>query len=778
MDAYDLNVSAVTAIFKESLKVEPSLKTVGSIFENERYRDRVNYAPSFQRNYVWDKTKASYFIESVLLGTEIPPIVLFKDGTTLEVIDGRQRYETLLRFIGGEIALRADGLKVLGELAGMVFSELQPEVQNRFIDTKLRLLTFSVVNEPHMSQTQKEKVKREIFNRYNAGIKPLTSAEIERAAYEGDPLTEKLKQMLSSSEILSTSEKLFGLAKKGKQSMRDRINIQLAKIRPLVVMPLIPIRSYAYGRRKAEIVSRFLSSELSRDDPDELCGSFQSMLDQLGELQECLITNETLHGNRLVNEATYWAVDILRRNGLGERPFEMGEYAALLLSANDDESIWDGFPEDYRTVEKAFSQETSHYDKAILSRYRLASLCAQRLVPFDYSSYLEDSKRFKEVMGSRRLVESFESLRLTKPDPHSESIDDILANVNRTRFLIRPSYQRSEVKDIAAASYLIESILLGIKIPPIFVFKRRDGISEVVDGQQRLLTIIGFLGKKFIDEDGVERYSEKDHFKLKKLRVLSELNGMSADRLRQEHPEYYDKILDFNIDIIEIDEQQNERFSPVDLFQRLNQKPFPIEPNSFEMWNAYIDQKIADRAKEIVARYPGPFFAQNNVRMKNEELVSILAYASYASQNEAVDTVFSAFVRGDRIDVRLEGDKLKVTKALDAASDKDVPGFLKALSDVDAFLAKLVQLTGSGFSELRSLVSPRGKLRKNISNRDAYILWMMLLNVTPEDIDRHKSAVLYVLRSTFVEARSAVQGLNPTDFFESKQSEMRNVIGD
>ena len=43
---------------------------------------------------------------------------------------------------------------------------------------------------------------------------------------------------------------------------------------------------------------------------------------------------------------------------------------------------------------------------------------------------------------------------------------------------------------------LIESILLGIPIPPIFVAQRTDGVWDVIDGLQRLGTILQFVGVK------------------------------------------------------------------------------------------------------------------------------------------------------------------------------------------------------------------------------------------------------------------------------------------
>ena len=58
---------------------------------------------------MWDEEKATYFIESILLGTEIPPLVLFQTNDKNEVIDGRQRYETIIRFLEDKLVLKDKG---------------------------------------------------------------------------------------------------------------------------------------------------------------------------------------------------------------------------------------------------------------------------------------------------------------------------------------------------------------------------------------------------------------------------------------------------------------------------------------------------------------------------------------------------------------------------------------------------------------------------------------------------------------------------------------------
>jgi uncharacterized protein with ParB-like and HNH nuclease domain len=83
-----------------------------------RDRHRINHAPSYQRNYVWSIEKASYFIESILKNSEIPPLVLFCKNERFEIIDGRQRYETILRFVERRFKLSNKGLSALNFEAG------------------------------------------------------------------------------------------------------------------------------------------------------------------------------------------------------------------------------------------------------------------------------------------------------------------------------------------------------------------------------------------------------------------------------------------------------------------------------------------------------------------------------------------------------------------------------------------------------------------------------------------------------------------------------------
>jgi len=86
-------------------------------------------------------------------------------------------------------------------------------------------------------------------------------------------------------------------------------------------------------------------------------------------------------------------------------------------------------------------------------------------------------------------------------DGYPMSIGEIASLYKDKELDIHPEFQRIFRWNILQKSKLIESILLGIPIPSIFVSQREDGVWDVVDGLQRLSTIFEFMGI-LRDEDG------------------------------------------------------------------------------------------------------------------------------------------------------------------------------------------------------------------------------------------------------------------------------------
>lgn len=84
--------------------------------------------PKFQRAIVWDETRQSRLIESLLLNLPIPPCFFAEDeqGTRV-VVDGQQRLAAIDEFYKGSYALQ--GLQVLSALNGKRWSTLEPRLK-------------------------------------------------------------------------------------------------------------------------------------------------------------------------------------------------------------------------------------------------------------------------------------------------------------------------------------------------------------------------------------------------------------------------------------------------------------------------------------------------------------------------------------------------------------------------------------------------------------------------------------------------------------------------
>ena len=94
------------------------------------------------------------------------------------------------------------------------------------------------------------------------------------------------------------------------------------------------------------------------------------------------------------------------------------------------------------------------------------------------------------------LNEEIESAqRLVKTDAYQLSIGEIVNMYRDSEFFINPDFQRLFRWEIGQKAKFIESLLLGILIPSIFVFEKEDSTWELIDGLQRISTILEFMGQ-------------------------------------------------------------------------------------------------------------------------------------------------------------------------------------------------------------------------------------------------------------------------------------------
>ena len=91
-------------------------------------------------------------------------------------------------------------------------------------------------------------------------------------------------------------------------------------------------------------------------------------------------------------------------------------------------------------------------------------------------------------------IEIEDRRRLIKTESYSMSIGELMNIYQSNELDLHPDFQRFYRWTSNQKARLIESILLGIPLPPVFVSQRQDGVWDVIDGLQRLSAIFQFAG--------------------------------------------------------------------------------------------------------------------------------------------------------------------------------------------------------------------------------------------------------------------------------------------
>lgn len=153
-----------------------------------RFTQKSFYHPGFQRNYVWSKTQASKFIESILMGLPIPGLFLYKEKKTGKsfIVDGLQRISTLEGFRNGKFPKNGTKFKLTGlvdkeELNGKSYEDLAGSDKLKFSDTVIHIHFIE-----QMMPEDDHSAAFKIFDRLNSGGTPLQAQEMRNAIYEGN----------------------------------------------------------------------------------------------------------------------------------------------------------------------------------------------------------------------------------------------------------------------------------------------------------------------------------------------------------------------------------------------------------------------------------------------------------------------------------------------------------------------------------------------------------------------------------------------------------------
>jgi uncharacterized protein with ParB-like and HNH nuclease domain len=166
--------------------------------------------------------------------------------------------------------------------------------------------------------------------------------------------------------------------------------------------------------------------------------------------------------------------------------------------------------------------------------------------------------------GKELLTELAEGRKEIKTDSYSMSIGELINLYTEGELQLDPAYQRLFRWSDEQKSNFIESILLGIPIPPIFVAQKEGGKWSVVDGVQRISSILQLTGD----------LQNKAPLVLTTTRKLPSLEGFTWENLPDDVKRTL-KRSKFGINIILT---ENSIQAQYELFQRLNTGGLHLEP--------------------------------------------------------------------------------------------------------------------------------------------------------------------------------------------------------
>ena len=145
-------------------------------------------------------------------------------------------------------------------------------------------------------------------------------------------------------------------------------------------------------------------------------------------------------------------------------------------------------------------------------------------------------------------------------DKLNMSFGELMNMYTNEEFVINPDFQRLFRWNLHQRTRFIESLLLGIPIPSIFVAEDNDGRWEIVDGLQRISTVLSFFGHLKYDKN------EKNGWILEEGDIVKELEGLNILKLPFKF-KLQIKRASCGVEVIKWDSNYDMRF---ELFNRLN----------------------------------------------------------------------------------------------------------------------------------------------------------------------------------------------------------------
>lgn len=688
---------------------------------------------NFNQNVWWSTSRQTEFIESIYMGCELPLIVVFvisENPIRYMIVDGINRIATIQNFLDDTLRLVPSHLKKATFLSNKCFSKLSSDDEKSyFLERGIQILEYSYTDKSHqLTEEEIDEIAKQLYIRYNSGIK-LKNEEIQKATYEDDLLSKKMYSKMKDATFL---KKLKNIYFTPLTSTKTFIDGTLMYCRLAITSCFAPLFLFCRQRSILAKIDTFYIDYTLEVDKDAILNDFIEIVSCLNELteQNYWKAYPKLHKREFML-VTYWLLFNLKRNHLlSVQQFDWEDYIKFF-----------GEKEEQKPLFSKYLINTKDRYEAVMD-YMLEK----------YNVNLNDYLVPENMDLTSNKVSTFEQLpkynfQLARDGIRISSLLDLLKD---NAVILRPSYQRYEINNLKASSFIIESLALNMAIPDILVYRHEVNgktVFEVTDGQQRCFSLLGFFKERYTNVYGECISSEKEGFALTGLTLCSDLNNMKYKGQKNPLPKIYEnKIKNAKIRIVYIPEKDNPYFSVRDYFTNINKTIVPLSKTGFRYFNAGCDARLMHLASGIATNFQNDILPKADFKYSAQQFVVNLAYLFYYHQT--YNTSFSVQSVANWLETF---NKMKY-KLINELKDEEVGNlrkkYIKSFEQVDAFLSKIKNWLST---EQKTLFDLFQKKNKKSTFTDILCLYYLLGDVSQVDLLNHSSKMYAIVSEYFLE---------------------------
>lgn len=698
---------------------------------NERLTDKIIKMRDFNQEFEWTSKKSTYYIESIMLNLECQSIVLFKDKDYYYVCDGLHRIQTINKFINNKLKLAASGLEYFKGLAGNKFSEIKPDnYQDSFQNNiYLKIKIYEYTNQDKiLTDEERREIIKYLYYIYNNCTK-LELVDIQRAEYFDDEISLLLKKEITENKDLT--QKLISTYLIKKDAKSKQIDNIMLEIRNLLCLAYNSIEENTKYQSKNDRIKNIFHKGIEDQDKNKIILDFKLIITFLENItKNVLFKNEEKLHNKYFMEAMYWLISKIQINNLQN------------ISTLPIEEIIKYFANKNEIFNEDMAFTTTNLKKRLL----FITEYANTFLGLQINSFSKINENSNDNQN-RIPIQEYSYFPL---DSIPIKVSTYIKDAQQGSYDFSSPIQRFEQNNVEMASSIIESMFLGIKLPPILIYEKNINgkiIRSVVDGKQRSMAIISYLGEAYKDIHGNLKTSSKNNFALKNLKILSELNGKTFNGKNNNKiiPEKYKSILkDYELDFIIVNQDKLNSFSERSHFVRINGSINKKKP--FNRWSSTCDTQVIEKIKNVALKYNNKSFSINNLVFYT--IITRLVFLEYKKEEEKERTL-KVKVGIKEINTwfyALEKEKIENSILLPEKVKTLREKYLKAIINVDIMLSNLEKWIEKFNLKLDKIF---GMKNKNYTSKHFICLYQLLENISVDALYSKNEEIISNLKDFY-----------------------------